>query len=48
MKQYYRINAGSLQKIQNVKIEKLQGQKLKNNALNCVVCDSKKSKFIKQ
>ena len=44
---------GSVEKIQKVKIQKLQGQKKQNNRIimllsKCAVCDCKKSKFIKQ
>ena len=48
MKQYYRI-VWSVEKMQNVKIQKLQEQKTRTMLVSkCAVCDSKKSKFIKQ
>ena len=48
MKQCYLI-VRSVEKIQKVKTQKLQGQKTKNNlSSKCPVCDSKKSKFIKK
>ena len=38
-----------VEKIQKVKIQKLQGQKTRIILLsNCVACKSKKSKFLKQ
>ena len=47
VKQCYCI-AWSVKKIQKVKIQKLQRQKIIMLLWKCVVCDSKKLKFIKE
>ena len=49
IKQCYRIIVWSVEKIQSVKIQKLQGQKTEECFLSdCVVYESKKSNIIKQ